>query len=201
MNNEERFNERYLSGDTPWDTGQSDFNLIEVVTQRPIPRCKALDVGCGTGDNSIWLARKHFQVVGVDISAIALEMAKIKAAKNNVACDFKIADFLSDPIEEGPFGFVFDRGCFHSFSDPNERCSFVRNVAAHLSEGGLWLTLVGNADERRHGLGPPQLTAGDVVMAVEPCFEILSLTSSHFDSAKPSPARAWRCLMRKRLSA
>jgi 2-polyprenyl-3-methyl-5-hydroxy-6-metoxy-1,4-benzoquinol methylase len=57
MTVEERYQERYKSGETPWDLGQPDFNLIEVVAQKPIPSCKVLDVGCGTGDNSIRLAR------------------------------------------------------------------------------------------------------------------------------------------------
>ncbi|MBN2291574.1 MAG: hypothetical protein JXM70_04060 [Pirellulales bacterium] len=44
----ERFEERYQSGNTPWDHGQPDSNLMETVASRPIPPCKALDVGCGT---------------------------------------------------------------------------------------------------------------------------------------------------------
>ena len=76
----DRYGDRYKSGDTPWDVGQPDFNLIEVVTQKPILRCKTLDIGCGTGDSSIWLARNHFQVIGTDTSDIALEKAKERAA-------------------------------------------------------------------------------------------------------------------------
>ncbi len=198
MTVEGRFNARYKSGDTPWDIGQPDFNLIEVVTKQPIPSCKVLDIGCGTGDNSIWLAQNGFQVIGTDTSEIALEKAKEKASKANVACHFVLVDFLKNKIEGAPFGFVFDRGCFHAFSSKNDRRRFAQNVAAHLEEAGLWLTLVGNADGHRQGPGPPQRTAGDIVSAVEPYFEILSLTSSHFGSHRPNPPRAWRSLMQKR---
>jgi SAM-dependent methyltransferase len=198
MTIEERYRERYESGDTPWDIGQPDFNLIEVVTQKPVPSCKALDVGCGTGDNSIWLARNRFQVTGTDTSGIALEKAKEKASKAHVECNFMLVDFLKNKIEGAPFGFVFDRGCFHSFASENDRIRFAQNVAAHLGEAGLWLTIVGNADELRQGPGPPQRTAGDIILAVEPYFEVLSLTSSHFGSNRPNPPRAWRCLMQKR---
>ena len=93
---EESFRERYRSGDTPWDIGQPDFNLVEVVTKHPIPSCKALDIGCGTGDNSIWLAQNGFQVIGTDTSNIALEKAKEKASKANVQCDFILVDFLKN---------------------------------------------------------------------------------------------------------
>ena len=198
MTVEDRYKERYKSCDTPWDIGQPDFNLIELVTKRPILSCRVLDVGCGTGDNSIWLAQNRFQVIGTDTSDIALEKAKEKASKANVECDFILVDFLRDKIEGAPFGFVFDRGCFHSFSSKKDRKRFAKNVAAHLEEDGLWLTIVGNADEHRQGPGPPQLTAGDIILAVEPYFMILSLLSSHFGSNRPNPPRAWTCLMQKR---
>ena len=136
--------------------------------------------------------------MGTDISDIAIGKAKEKASKANVECDFIHFDFLKNKIEGDPFGFVFDRGCFHSFSSQNDRRRFAKNVATHLEEAGLWLTIVGNADEDRQGSGPPQRTAGDIVSAVEPYFEILSLESSHFGSKRPNPPRAWRCLMQKR---
>ena len=152
-----RYRERYKAGQTPLDVGRPDFNLIEVVTRHPVPPGKAMDIGCGTGDNALWLARNGFQVTGTDTAEIA-----------------------------------------HSFPSDNDRSRFARNVAAHLEEAGLWLTLVGSPDERRDGPGPPQRTAGDIVLAVEPFFEILALTSSHFESNRPNPPRAWRCLMQKR---
>lgn len=202
MSLEDRFKERYKSGDTPWDIGKPDFNLLEVVTGQPVPPCKAIDIGCGTGDNSIWLARNGFQVTGTDTSEVALAKAEEKASKAGAACDFVLADFLRDKIETAPFGFAFDRGCFHAFASEKDRKLFAQNVAAHLEEAGLWLTLVGNADEDRGGRpGPPQRTALDIVSAVEPFFEVLSLISSHFGSNRPEAPGAWRCLMRKRRAA
>ena len=198
MTIKKRYRNRYKLGDTPWDVGQPDFNLIETVTENSILSCKVLDVGCGTGDNSIWLAQNRFQVIGTDVSDIAIEKAKEKASKANVKCEFILVDFLKNIIEGVPFGFVFDRGCFHSFSYGDDRRRFAKNVAAHLEKAGLWLTIVGNADEDRQGPGPPQRTAKDIVLAVEPYFEILSLQSSYFGSNRPNPPRAWRCLMRKR---
>jgi len=198
MTVEKRYKGRYESEDTPWDAGRPDFNLIEVVTERPILPCKVLDIGCGTGDNSVWLAQNRFQVIGADASDIAIAKAREKASKANVTCDFVLVDFVRARIEGAPFGFVFDRGCFHSFDSEDDRRRFAQNVAAHLEDAGLWLTLVGNADEHRQGPGPPQRTARDIVWAVEPYFEILSLQSSCFESNRPNPPRAWRCLMQKR---
>lgn len=195
---EERYKKRYKAGDTPWDIGKPDFNLIQTVTTMTIKPCKALDIGCGTGNNSIWLSSENFDVIGVDTSEIAIQKAIEEAAKANVKCTFIEIDFLTNKIEGAPFGFVFDRGCFHSLNSDEERKNFAENVAAHLEKDGLWLSLVGNADEQRDVPGPPQRTARDIVNSVEPYFEILSLVSSHFGSNSPTPPRAWVCLMRKR---
>ena len=90
MTVENRYKQRYASEDTPWDTGKPDFNLIDAVTQKPIPSCKAIDVGCGTGDNCIWLARKGFSVIGTDVSEIAIEKAKEKASNAETACHIAV---------------------------------------------------------------------------------------------------------------
>ena len=198
MSVEEGYRERYCSGNTPWDVGKPDFNLIDVVADWPVAPCKCLDMGCGTGDNSVWLAQNGFAVTATDTSPEALDLAREKAAQSGVECVFLHLNFLESRVEGGPFGFAFDRGCFHSFGDEELRERFARNVAGHLEQGGLWLTLAGNADERRRGPGPPQLTAARIVNAVEPFFEVLLLESTRFGSSRPDPPRAWKCLMKKR---
>jgi SAM-dependent methyltransferase len=198
MTTEERFQKRYEPGDTPWDIGKPDINLIKTVTATPIELCKALDIGCGTGDNSIWLAQNNFQVTGIDASKVAIQKAEAKALQAKVKCTFMAMDFLTSKIAGAPFGFAFDRGCFHSFFSDEERQKFAENVAAHLEKAGLWLSLVGSADEERQGPGPPRRTARDIVYAVEPYFKILSLGSGHFGSNRPDPPKCWVCLMRKR---
>ena len=66
MTVEDRYRKRYKSGNTPWDVGKPNFNLIEVVTQTPVQGCKVLDIGCGTGENSILLAQNKFKGIGTD---------------------------------------------------------------------------------------------------------------------------------------
>ena len=198
MTPEDRFNEYYKEGSAPWDIGKPDFNLIQTVTTTPIAPCKALEIGCGTGDNAIWLSQQHFTVVGVDASEIAIEKARDKAAKTNASCTFAVLNILNSHANGAPFGFAFDRGCFHTVDSPQERQSFAEQINRHLGENGLWLSLIGSADEQRLSEGPPKRTARDIVSAVEPYFEILSLVSSHFEAHLPAPPGAWVCLMRKR---
>jgi len=198
MNEEERFNNRYETGNIPWDIGRPDYNLVDVINQTPITPCKALDIGCGTGDTSIWLAKNGFDVLGTDTSELAVKIAGEKAIKNNVKCKFLYSDILRDRLPVKSFRFVFDRGCFHTFDLMSERKRFAKNVAEVIEKDGIWLSLIGNADDSPRDMGPPQRTAYDIIKAVEPYFEILSLVSDYFDTDKEDPARAWVCLMRCR---
>jgi SAM-dependent methyltransferase len=195
---QEQYKERYKAKATPWDTGRPDFNLVDIVTKTPIEKCKALDVGCGSGHNSIWLARQEFLVTGVDVSEIALQTAKENALKDNVSCTFLLLDFFEKDIPGLPFHFIFDRGCFHSYDSDQERKIFAERAAYHLDEAGIWFAIIGSTDEPQGHPGPPKRSARDVVVAVEPIFEILSLTASHFESNRPNPPKAWACLMKKR---
>jgi len=192
------FEERYQNGDTPWNYGLPDRNLTELVESFPIKPCNALDLGCGTGTNSIWLAQQGFIATGCDISKTAIEMAKKKAAAAGVECTFLTIDFLSQSSPNSPFKFVFDLGCLHSIKDTQDRCLFVEKVASCLVSGGIWLDITGNADEPKRKVGPPRLSAAELITAVEPCFEVISLSSGHFGSAQEKPPKAWICLMRKR---
>ena len=198
MSDQKRWEERYRNGSIPWDLGRPDSNLTNMVAERPIYRCKALEIGCGTGSNAVWLAQQNFQVTATDVSVLAIKEAKKRASDSRVKCRFVVADFLNDKIPDAPFGFVFDRGCFHSFDSDKERKKFAKNVAFCLEDDGLWLSLVGSTDGPPREVGPPQRSARDVVVAVEAYFEILLLNSTHFDSNDPEPPRAWVCLMRRR---
>jgi len=168
------------------------------MTTLPIHPCKALEIGCGTGDNAIWLAQQGFQVVGIDSSDIAIDKAEEKAVTAKATCTFAVLDILKSQAEGAPFRFAFDRGCFYVSDSDQDRAKFAEQVHRHLEDGGLWLSLIGNADEKRDSPGPPQRTARQIANAVEPCFEILSLVSSNFETTLPEPPRAWVCLMRKR---
>ena len=194
----ERWNARYETGDLPWDTGRHDRDLAAVVADTPVRPCRALEVGCGTGTNAIWLAARGFDVTAVDVSSTAVAQATEKAAKAGITVQFAEVDVVHGGLPDGPFGFVFDRGCFHSVDGPAERTAFARQVADCLESGGLWFSMIGSTDAPPRETGPPQLSAAEIAEAVEPLFEIRSLTASHFDSEQPNPAPAWLCLLRKR---
>ena len=192
---------KYETGETPWDTGRPDHNLTELFRDRPIPGGAALEIGCGTGTHALWLAEQGFSVTGVDISSLAVERAREAASRAGSPVRFLTADFLSEPVPGGPFDFVFDRGCFHSFDAPADRERFARAVADLLAPSGLWFSMSGSTDDPPREEGPPMRSALQLVTAMEPHFEILSLKAGIFDSRRPKAPRAWLCLLRKRHGA
>ena len=189
------WNESYASGQLPWDTGQPEPLLVDFVASRRVQPCAALEIGAGTGTNAIWLAERGFDVLGVDVSTVAVAKAQEKLGARALRCRFAAGDFLADPPPVGPFEFAFDRGCFHMFDEPSERELFAANVAAALAPGGLWLSLIGSTEGPPRDSGPPRRTAREVLLAIEPALEIVDLRSAGFYN---HGATAWLCLSRKR---
>ena len=192
------WDERYRTGDLPWDTNRHDKNLEEIIAQHSIEPCAVLELGCGTGTNAVWLAERGFCVTALDVSPVAIEMARERVSREGSAAEFIAADVLADEIPGAPFAFVFDRGCFHSFHEPADRDAFANTVWSCLADGGLWLSLIGSADGPELEVGPPRESVREISTVVEPFFEIISIRVTHFDSDLPEPPRAWECFMRKR---
>ncbi len=187
----------YDQGETPWDTNRPDGNLVRQVLHRPIMPCKTLEIGCGTGISSIWLALQGFQVTALDLSSTALTQAKLQAEQKQVEVRFLEEDFLNASISGAPFDLIVDRGVHHVFS-LEERVIFAKNAVAHLKEGGLWLSLLGSKDGPPREVGPPRLSAMEVAQGVEEAFEILSLETGAFDLNGLDTPRGWVGLFRKR---
>lgn len=74
---------------------------------------RALDLGCGTGMHSIYLAQRGFSVVGVDFSPKAIALARDKACRAGAAVDFQTGDVTRLDFLREPFEVVLDVGCFH----------------------------------------------------------------------------------------
>ena len=192
------WNENYEQDFIPWDTGVPEPMLIQVVESGALPVGRALDVGCGTGTNAIWLAQHGYQVLGVDVAPLAIEKARAKLPAG-LSCRFAKLDFLAEKLEGGPFQLVFDRGCLHVFDQPADRANFAAQVATVLAPDGMWLSLIGSTEGPPREVGPPQRTLRDVADAIEPHLEILSVRSAEFRGL-PEAAKAWICLSRRRTS-
>ena len=123
----------YRIGFTPWDghpIAQTLQDLIEGTGDTPaLPTGSALDLGCGTGDSSIYLAQHGWKVTGVDFVPKALDKARAKAA--GLPINFVRADVtqLSRAGIGTDFELIVDNGCLHNMSD-GDRDAYVRKVSA-----------------------------------------------------------------------
>jgi SAM-dependent methyltransferase len=119
----------YRLGFTPWDGHPIAQNLQDLV--EALPAGRALDLGCGTGDSSIYLAQHGWKVTGVDYVPTALEKARAKAAATTTSVAFVRADVtrLSHEGIGSDFQVIVDNGCLHNMSD-GDRDAYVREVSA-----------------------------------------------------------------------
>src|SRR5215831_10781968 len=96
-----------------WDVGFAQPALVELAETDELNRGSVLDVGCGTGDNALYLASKKFNVTAVDLANSAIEASKAKAIEKKLTVDFRVGNVLSLPFEDCSFDNVVDSGLFH----------------------------------------------------------------------------------------
>jgi SAM-dependent methyltransferase len=149
--------------------------------------CRALELGCGTGTNAIFLARAGFDVAGIDVSTLALARAARKARVAGVPARFVHASVLKLPPFAEPFDFVFDRGCWHTLEN-NERPRFYRGLLKVTLPGSKFLLLTGSAKGRWPDTqGPPKVRKSEIVENFHRDFEVLSIKDSHFEDGDGRP--------------
>jgi methyl halide transferase len=191
------WNDRYRDGNLPWDTGRPSSELQQVIRQQAIQPCRALELGCGTGTNSVWLAQQGFEVTGVDVAPMAIARAKERARAAGVTVRFVVADLLEMPDPDALFEFFFDRGCYHAVRrDAPEK--YAPAVGRQLVSDGRGLILAGNAREP-YDPGPPVVTEEQIRSELGLSFQIRDLREFRFDEAPGVSERflGWSCLVEK----
>ncbi len=134
----ERLSEFYNSGPVPWDQPDPPPEILSTVPTLPVDR--ALDLGCGLGRASLFLARLGWQVDAVDFIPQAIEEASRRAEQAGVAdgIHFHLAPVTELDFLHGPYSFAVDVGCAHSFS-LDELNSYHRQLLRLLRPGALYM--------------------------------------------------------------
>ncbi len=142
----------YRLGFTPWEGHKIPSRLTELVEGAgALPKGRALDIGCGTGDTSIYLARHGWDVTAIDFVERALARARAKTKAAGVTVRYQQADAtkLASCGLGHEFQLVADNGCLHGLSDEG-RDRYVRNLTAMVPSGGR-LVLAGFPEGKRRG--------------------------------------------------
>ena len=131
--------ELFYQGEPPWDIGHPQKEIIQLERAGEIVG-SVLDVGCGTGENALFLAEEGHEVLGIDFVPAAIQKAQEKAAQRHLAATFLVLNALELHTLGGTFDTVIDTGLFHVLSD-EERPLFVGNLAAVMNRGGTYFML------------------------------------------------------------
>ncbi|MBK9125073.1 MAG: methyltransferase domain-containing protein [Chloroflexi bacterium] len=145
-----RFVERYEVQDTPWDTGITPPEIVQIVQE--LPPGKALDLGCGTGTNLGYLLDHGWQVDGVDFVPQAVERAQAKLAgfpseRFSVYCH-DVTRLNEIAGLRSPYDLVIDIGCGHGIP-VDQAAQYARDVASLMRPGGSWMLYVHQPSEGR----------------------------------------------------
>jgi SAM-dependent methyltransferase len=189
----------YQSGEPPWETGQPSAELARVIAEEKIQPCRVIELGCGTGINALWLAQQGFDVTGIDLSRLAIDKARQRAAEAQERVRFLVDDVLHLAEEYQPFPFFFDRGCYHAVRQIDV-AAYVRTLKRVTTPGALGLLLAGNARcPPAEGQGPPVVTAEELHAEFQPAFELVRLREFYFDTVQRigTAHLAWSCLVRR----
>jgi len=111
----------YLIGFKPWERGGVDRDLARFLDReergRTPPFGRVLDLGCGTGLQTVELARRGWDTVGVDNVPRAIRRARQRAATGSVRFVLgDVTDLAGAGVGDG-FDVFVDRGCFQGLDD------------------------------------------------------------------------------------
>ena len=166
----------YRRGFTPWDSGVSPPELVDVIEgPRQLPVGRALDLGCGTGTTTVYMATKGWQVTGVDFVPRAIRVARAKASAARLSVSFLVGDVTrlhELPIEPG-FDLLFDQGCFHSLPEAAQP-AYAREITRMTRSGATYLLYAfGRQPEARRRPFFPKGIVPDEVRALFADFELV----------------------------
>ncbi len=187
----------YRLGFTPWDNNIVPTELSELVEgSEALPPGRALDLGCGTGTQAIYLAEHGWQVTGVDFVGRALEVARRRAASAGVTPTWVEGDVTRLPelgVGAG-YSLLLDSGCFHGLR-AEQRAAYAAGVAGAAASGATFL-LFGFAKGRR-GPAPHGVSRDEVESCFGPDWRLL-WTHPARETTLPPFLRAanpvWYCL-------
>ena len=188
------FDEAYTSGRPPWDISQPQPAFVALAEAGRITG-KVLDVGCGTGENALFLCQRGLDVLGLDLSPVAIVEARMKAQARGVVARFVAGNALDLLSLEETFDTVIDSGLLHILSDA-DRARLVAGLYAVLRSGGYLHLLAFN--EHASWPGPRRLTQAEIRTAFEQGWEVEAISASRFEVVDGSGgAEAWLASIRR----
>lgn len=189
------FEAAYL-GRPPWEIGRPQATFVRLEETGEIVG-RVLDVGCGTGENALYLQSRGHETWGIDFAPTAIERARQKAAELGRAVTFRVGSALDlDRLGER-FDTAIDCGLFHTFLD-HHRSQYAESLAAALRPGGRCYLLCFSEDEPVDWGGPRRVTQAEIRSTFRDGWEIPWIRESRFETrVEGVQGRAWLASLRR----
>ena len=168
-------------GTPPWDIGRPQREFVQLEEADEI-RGSVLDVGCGTGENALYLAERGHDVWGIDFTPRAIEKARDKAAQRHLNVTFLVGDALQLGALGRDFDTVIDSGLFHTLSD-EERPLFASSLADVLRRGSTYFMLCFSELELG-SYGPRRVTQAEIRETFTHGWRIKYIRSAYMESQR-----------------
>jgi SAM-dependent methyltransferase len=180
---------RYDECDLPWDQALPPPEVIAFAESAPPGR--ALDLGCGTGRASIYLAQRGWICDGVDFIPAAVDLARERAIAAGVgdSTRFFVASVAHLDEFEPAYDLAIDVGCMHNLRG-DDLVSYVTGVARLLRPGGHYLLFAHLADETE-GATNTRLTAQEIRALFESAFAVERIERGTTTVGEMTWASAW----------
>ncbi len=175
----------------PWDIDGPQSEIVRLAEQGEI-KPPVLDVGCGTGENALYLAGIGLEVLGIDFIPAAIEKALSKAKGRSSAPAFLVWDALNLQNLGKKFNTVIDSGFFHALPD-EKRPVFVKSLAAVLNPGGTYLMMC-FSEHQPGSWGPRRVTQAEIRKCFSRGWQVNYIREAKFDTNRgPLKCNAWLC--------
>jgi len=216
------FFDNAYEGVPTWDIGRPQGAVVRLVEAGDIEGA-VIDIGCGTGENALFLAKRGHQVVGVDLAHAAIDraVAKARGRQSPVApgerpnplapgerpnplapgeqpgsVTFQVHDALELETLGRTFDTGLDVGCFHTLQ-PHDRRRYAASLRAVLRAGGRALLLCWS-DRNPFGYGPERVTRPAIRAAFRDGWEVESIEPEILDTRLPAgEVQAWLARLRR----
>jgi cyclopropane fatty-acyl-phospholipid synthase-like methyltransferase len=178
----QRFAERYEAGQVPWDQSEPPPEVVALTAV--LPPGRALDLGCGYGRTTIYLAQHGWQADGIDFIPQAIAEARLRAEAAGVAeqVHFQAASVTELGFLHGRYQLAIDVGCLHALTEP-QRLAY-RNELARLLETGATYLLFARLGTREGEEGPRGMeeTAVHTLFAADFVLEKSEIGMTHVEN-------------------
>ena len=166
----EHWDARYAQEVNLWSAKPNRFLVAEV---SELPPGRGLDLACGEGQNSIWLAGLGWRMLGVDYSSVAIDKARGRAERDGVDVDFLCDDLVTHEPEAVAFDLVI---VLYLHIGADERRLVLERAARAVAPGGTFVFLGHDLKNLTEGVGGPSdpsiLVTPDELAAELPDLEI-----------------------------